>query len=188
MKKIFIMFPILTILLCACGNAEGGDTEYMQNDWETDIEVTSQTVPSTDFLLTELTKIQNILEKQASEELYGGAYFSDNIEIIILLCNDTEENEAAIRSLIREDVGEECWAYIQFKECRYSNAYLNELRQSITAEYGSQIIRAGVSARSNCCFVVVEDHDEELEKEIAAFSGDREALMFVTEDEISDGV
>lgn len=197
MKKFFFPFLMLFFLLAACGDAYENEAEPVENQvQEEQPSETGQKIKNAEPLLARASIIDTELTESAPEELYGGTDFADDAKIVIQLCEDTEENEAMIKSLLAEKVEDEYWEYIRFEECRYSNSFLNDIKQTILAEYDGEILNVRISTPLNRCCVVIKKHDEDFEAEILeqvgaeipAFSGEEEAVIFWSEDEVPDGV
>lgn len=197
MKKFFIPFLMLSFLVAACGDTYENDEEPVQNQVQEEQPAeTGQETENAEPLIARVRIIDTELKESAPEELYGGTYFADDIKIVIQLCEDTEENEAMIKSLLAGKVEDKYLEYIRFEECRYSHSFLNDIQQTILAEYDGEILDVGISRRLNRCWVVIKKHDEDFEAEILeqvgaeipAFSEEEEVVIFWTEDEVPDGV
>lgn len=202
MRKIFVPFIVLFLSLSACGDAYEDEIEPVQNnlplEQEVEAEGTGEAETGKDIdhlrLITYARVIEEKLTENVPEELYGGTYYDRMGNIVIQLCEDTEENEAAVKDLLVGEVEEEYLEYIRFAECQYSYSFLEEIQQTILEEYEEEIIQVYAVPEDENCRVIINKHDKKLETEILAYvetkipsvSEEEGIIVFLTNDEITD--
>ncbi len=173
---------IVLIVIIASGKGNNAvlteDSEEVQtvNTYVDESETTVSESYDASYTVAEADRISEFLSEAAPAEWYGGTYYSDHHQIIILLCEDTEDNESTIRQLVDNEMTITDWDVICFEECAYSLSCLNDIKSVVEDSFSDIVDDIYVNQKNNYVFIMIEELDEEIEEEIRTF----------LEEEISD--